>query len=250
MRITDHIYIVGSLQLGISGRWDSHVYLVEGTDGLVLIDAGGGTDGETILKNIRQEGFNPQDIKALLLTHIHFDHACGAAELREKTGCKVYLSWQTKDLLETGTAEEAGLDRAKAQGVYPPDFEYRNCVVDKAVYDGDVIEVAGLKFQAIGVEGHSPDSICYLVETGGRRNLFCGDVLFYGGIVGLINAPGSTMDGYRQDLKKLSGLQIDGLFPGHMLFTVTGGQRHIDAAIEQCSRGMIPQTIGQYGVIF
>jgi len=250
MKITDGIYIVASLQLGISGHWDSHVYLVKGSDGLVLIDAGGGTAGEVILENIRQEGFEPQDIKALLLTHNHFDHSCGAAEFREKTGCKVHLSWRTKDLLEHGTAEEAGLDGAKERGVYPTDFQYRNCAVDKAVYDGDVIEAAGLEFEAIAVEGHSPDSICYLVETGGKRNLFCGDVLFYGGIVGLINAPGSTMDGYRQDLKKLAGLEIDGLFPGHMLFTVTGGQRHIDAAIEQCNKGMIPQTIGQYGIIF
>lgn len=250
MRITDRIYIVGSLQLGISGRWDSHVYLVVGSDGLVLIDAGGGTDGETILENIRREGFDPLNIRALLLTHNHFDHSCGAAELREKTGCRVYLSRQSKEMLETGTAMEAGLEMAKAQGIYPPNFEYRNCIVDCAVDDGDRIEAAGLAFEAIAVEGHSPDSICYLVEIEGRRNLFCGDVLFYGGIIGLINAPGSTMEGYRRDLEKLSGLNVEGLFPGHMLFTVKGGQRHIDAAIEQCARGSIPQTIGQYGVIF
>lgn len=250
MRITENIYLVGSLQLGISGRWDSHVYLIKGTDGLVLIDAGGGTDGEKIFENIRNEGFDPNDIKALLLTHIHFDHSCGAAEIREKTGCKVYLSAKTKDLLENGTAEEAGLDRAIEQGVYPQWFKYRNCKVDEVVNDADVIETAGLKFEAIGIEGHSPDSICYLVEIGGKRNLFAGDVLFYGGIIGLINAPGSTMEGYRQDLQKLANLNIDGLFPGHFLFTVTGGQRHIDAAIEQCGKGSIPQTVGQYGVVF
>jgi hydroxyacylglutathione hydrolase len=185
-----------------------------------------------------------------LLTHIHFDHSCGAAEIREKTGCKVYLSGKSKDLLEKATEAEVGLDLAKKQGVYPEWFRYRNCPVDEVVNDGDVIETAGLKFAAIGVEGHSPDSICYLVELEGKRNLFAGDVLFYGGIVGLINAPGSTMDGYRQDLKKLADLNIDGLFPGHFLFTVRGGQRHIDAAIEQCGKGTIPQTIGQYGVIF
>ena len=250
MRITDRIYIVASLQLGISGRWDSHVYLVKGSEGLVLIDAGGGTNGETILGNIRSEGFDPNDVKALLLTHNHFDHSCGAGELREKTGCKVYLSHKTRKLLECGTATEAGLDRAIEQGIYPKGFQYRNCVVDQAVYDGDVIEAAGLKFEAIGIEGHSPDSICYLLEMDGRRNLFCGDVLFYGGIIGLINAPGSTMEGYRKDLKRLSKLDIDGLFPGHFLFTVSGGQRHIDAAIDQCAKSSIPQTIGNYGVIF
>ena len=250
MRITEDIYLVGSLQLGISGRWDSHVYLIKGPDGLVLIDAGGGTDGDKILENIQNEGFDPRDIKGLLLTHIHFDHSCGAAEIRERTGSRVYISSRTKDLLERGTAKEAGLDQAISKGIYPEWFQFRNCPVDHVVNDGDVLEVAGLTFSAIGVEGHSPDSICYLVEMDGKRNLFAGDALFYGGVIGLINAAGSTMDGYRRDLTKLAGLNIDGLFPGHFLFTVTGGQRHIDAAIEQCGKGMIPQTVGQIGTIF
>ncbi len=250
MRITEDIYLVGSLQLGISGRWDSHVYLLKGTDGLVLIDAGGGTDGERIFENIRREGFDPSDVKALLLTHIHFDHSCGAAEIRERTGCKVYISANTRELLEHGTAEEAGLDKAIEKGIYPEWFQLRNCVVDQPVEDGDVISVAGLEFRAISVDGHSPDSICYLVEMNGSRNLFLGDVLFYGGIIGLINAGGSTMEGYRKDLTKLAGLDIDGFYPGHFLFTVTGGQRHIDAAIAQLNKGSMPQTVGQIGTIF
>ncbi|MGE3384881.1 MAG: MBL fold metallo-hydrolase [Pyrinomonadaceae bacterium] len=250
MRITDDIYLVGSLQLGISGRWDSHVYLVKGPDGLVLIDAGGGTDGERIFENIRREGFDPADIKALLLTHIHFDHSCGAAEIRERTGCKVYISTKTQDLLERGTAQEAGLDKAIAKGIYPDWFEFRNCVVDHPVSDGDAINAAGVEFKAIAVDGHSPDSICYLVELNGRRNLFIGDVLFYGGVIGLIDASGSTMEGYRQDLSKLAGLEIDGLYPGHYLFTVADGQRHIDAAIEQFNKGSLPLTVGQIGVVF
>ncbi|MEZ5344955.1 MAG: MBL fold metallo-hydrolase [Pyrinomonadaceae bacterium] len=250
MKITNEIYIVGSLQLGISDRWDSHVYLVKGPEGLIMIDAGGGTDCDRIFENIRSDGFDPADIKALLLTHIHFDHSCGAAEIRERTGCRVYLSPRSKDMLERGTAEEAGLDRAIKQGVYPEGFQFRNCTVDQTVDDGDVIEAAGLTFKAIGVEGHSPDSVCYLFESAGVRNLFAGDVLFYGGIIGLINAPGSTLEGYRKDLLKLKGLNIDGLYPGHFLFTVTGGQRHIDAAIAECGKGTVPQTVGQYGVVF
>jgi hydroxyacylglutathione hydrolase len=250
MRITDRIYIVGSRQLGISGPWDSHVYLLEGPRGLVLIDAGGGGTGEIIAKNIRTEGFDPSDIEALLVTHCHFDHVCGAAELREMTGCEVYLSAQSKDLVEEGTAEDAGLNLAKEQGVYPMDFEYRNCKIDHGIEDGDVLDVGGLGIQAISVEGHSPDSVCFMVEMEGHRNLFAGDVLFYGGVVGLINALGSTMDGFRKDLKKLGGLGVDGLYPGHMLFTVTGGQQHIDAAIQQCGKGTVPQSIGQFGTVF
>ena len=117
MRITESIYLVGSLQLGISGQWDSHVYLVVGPDGLVMIDAGGGTDTGKIFENIRKEGFDPDDIKALLLTHVHFDHACGAAEVKKMTGCEVDISERSKKLLESGTAKEAGLDRAIQKGI-------------------------------------------------------------------------------------------------------------------------------------
>jgi hydroxyacylglutathione hydrolase len=250
MRITDRLFVVGSKQLGISGPWDSHVYLIRGTDGHVMIDAGGGGSGETIALNIEAEGLNPRDVGALLITHNHFDHSCGAAELREITGCEVYISARSREMLEHGTEATSGLGVAKELGIYPPEFEYRNCPVDRSVRDGDVIHVAGLKFEALAVEGHSPDSICYLVEVEGKRHLFPGDVLFYGGVIGLINYPGSTMDGYRQDLKKLADLNIDGLFPGHMLFTLAGGQQHIDAAIEQCRRSEIPQTIGQCGHVF
>lgn len=58
------------------------------------------------------------------------------------------------------------------------------------------------------------------------------------------------MSGYREQLKKLSGLKVDGLFPGHMLFTVNGGQEHIDVAIDQCSKSTVPQSIGQMGYLF
>ncbi len=251
MRVAESIYLVGSLQFGLSGRWDCHVYLIKGPEGLILIDSGAGGDAaEQIARNIEREGFHLRDVCALLLTHNHFDHSCGAAQLRALTGCRVYLSEVSKDLLERGTDAEVGLDLAKALSIYPSDFQYRHCPVDHAVRDGEIIEVAGLQVEAIAVSGHSPDSICYLIELDGRRNLFVGDVLFYGGLLGLINFPGSGMEGYRRDLPKLAGLQVEGLFPGHQLFTLRDGQRHIDAALEQCRRGILPRSIGQFELVF
>jgi glyoxylase-like metal-dependent hydrolase (beta-lactamase superfamily II) len=250
MRLTNEIFVVGGKQLGLSGPWDSHIYLIKGKDGLVMIDAGGGGYGETIAANIASEGLNPKDINALLITHNHPDHACGAAEIRELTGCEVYISTCSCEQLQSGDEHSAGLATAKEMGIYPPEFSYRNCIVDHEVRDQDEINVAGITFTAIGVEGHSPDSICYQVELNGKRHLFSGDVLFYGGILGLINFPGSSMSGYRKQLKKLSGLKIDGLFPGHLLFTLNGGQEHIDVAIEQCRKSTVPQAIGQMGYLF
>ena len=58
------------------------------------------------------------------------------------------------------------------------------------------------------------------------------------------------MKGYRADLSKLRGLGVEGLFPGHGLFTLRDGQRHIDLAIEECQKGFLPRQIGQADIIF
>jgi hypothetical protein len=67
---------------------------------------------------------------------------------------------------------------------------------------------------------------------------------------GLINFPGLTMDGYRKDLRKLGGLGVEGLYPGHMLLTVKNWQKHIDTAIAQCTKSCIPRSIGQFEFVF
>ena len=67
---------------------------------------------------------------------------------------------------------------------------------------------------AVGVQGHTKDSTCFLWESRGRSVLFTGDVIFYGGTIGLINAEGSSLDDYRRDIAKLADLNIDMLLPG------------------------------------
>jgi len=250
LKITENIYLVGSLQLGISGAWDCHVYVVKGPEGLVMIDAGGGGAGKLILGNMEKDGLRPEQLQAILITHNHFDHCCGAFEIKQQTGCDVLIAAESKELLERGTEEEAGLVLAKELGIYPPEFNYINCPVTYGIKDGEVLELGGLKFEVIAVEGHSPDSICFSTVVDGVRNLFVGDALFYGGVLGLINFPGSTMDGYRKDIKKLAGLDIEGFYPGHMLFTTKHGQKHIDGAIEQCSKGSVPRSVGQFELVF
>jgi hypothetical protein len=48
----------------------------------------------------------------------------------------------------------------------------------------------------------------------------------------------------------LAGLGVDVLLAGHGLFTLAGGQRHIDMAREELSKGFVPRTIGQGDLIF
>ncbi|MGA8103637.1 MAG: MBL fold metallo-hydrolase [Candidatus Acidiferrales bacterium] len=240
---------MASFQYGISGPLDCHVYALRGPAGIVLVDSGAGTHTNALLANLRSD-LDSDHVETLLVTHGHLDHCGGAASIRSKTKCRVITTKYTRRILEQGDEEVSGLRLARSQGVYPPDFRFTPCEVDKSFSDGEQFEAGGLPWKVIRVRGHSEDSSCFLTEIDGGPALFSADVIFYGGVLGVINAEGSGMSGYRADLRKLSNLGVEALFPGHGLFTLRGGQRHIDVALEQLKKGFIPRQIGQLDLIF
>jgi len=248
VRLTPSLALIGSLQFGISGPFDSHVYALRGPSGIVLVDAGAGTHTVQLLQNLRSD-LGSDAVKALILTHCHLDHCGGAAGLRKSTGCQVIAPQLSRSVLETGDEDLSGLRAAREQGTYPPDFRLEPCPVDLGVVDGTNFEAAGVSFRAIHVRGHCEDMFCYWTQFNGQKWLFTGDAVFYGGVLGVINVRGSGMDGYRSDLKKLQGLAVEGLFPGHGLITLKNGQHHIDRAIELMKRGFLPPQVGQGGLV-
>lgn len=249
MRVTSSVALVASFQYGISGHLDCHVYAIRGPGGIVLVDSGAGTHTDALLANLRSD-LGADDVETLLVTHGHLDHCGGAASIRAKTKCRVITTEYTRRILEQGDEELSGLRLARSQGVYPDDFRFTPCEVSQSFGDGEEFEAGGLAWKVIRVRGHSEDSSCFLTEIDGKRALFSADVIFYGGVLGVINAEGSGMSGYRADLRKLSNLGIEGLFPGHGLFTLRGGQRHVDVALDQLEKGFIPRQIGQGDLIF
>ena len=116
--------------------------------------------------------------------------------------------------------------------------------------DGDRLDLEGFSLRAIRVRGHSADSFAFFFEQGGRRCLIVGDIVSYGGVPGMINSPDSSLQSYREDMPKLRGLEVDVLLPGHGLFTLVGGQRHIDAAQQEMDKGFAPRRIGQGDLLF
>jgi len=162
----------------------------------------------------------------------------------------VVASVHTAPILIAGDEEGCGLAGAQAKGGYPTELRLDPCAVAHTFDDGDVLELEGFSLRAIRVRGHSADAFAFLFDHGGKRCLIAGDIIFYGGIVGLINTPDSSLHAYREDLPKLAGLGLDVLLPGHGLFTLAGGQRHIDVAIGELNKGFVPRTIGQGDLIF
>ena len=235
MRLTPRLYLVGSGEVGLSDLGDCHVYLLDGGDEYALIDAGCGTERSVagILATLAREGLDLARLRTVILTHWHGDHANGAAFFRERFGCQIVAPAGERAFIESGR----GTVRASS--------------VDRPVEDGDTIAVGDLRLVARCVPGHSEATTAYQVETPAGRLLFCGDIVFANGIIGLINHPGSDLAHYRENIGRLGGLGIDALLPGHLLFTLGNGQRHIDLAIRHLtSGGFVPYSIGQSAVSF
>lgn len=250
MRVTPWLYLVGSRQFGLSSRYDCHIYALRSSAGILLIDGGSGRGQYRVLANLREEFGNDLSRGTILLTHRHPDHSSGVPGLAQALGWPVVTSIHTAPVLIAGDAAGSGLADAQVRGQYPADMRLDPWPVAQTFDDGDTLELEGFSLCAIRVRGHSADSFAFLFEQGEKRCLIVGDIVFYGGVVGLINTPDSSLAAYREDLPKLGGLEIDALLPGHGLFTMAGGQRHIDAARAELDKGFVPRCIGQGDLIF
>ena len=246
MKLTEGIHLVGSGSLGfdLTDNFDCHVYLLDGGDELALVDAGAGLGAEAILDNVRRDGLDPARIRHLILTHAHGDHAGGAATLRSLlSGPTVYISKTRAEALRTADAEAISLSDAKRAGIYPPEYRFQACDVDVELDDGDEIAVGRLTLRALDTPGHADGHTSFLLEHRGQRSLFAGDVVFHGGKVLLQAIHDCRLDALIRSLRRLRSLEVDGLFPGHLAFSLAGGQRHIERANEVLDRLLIPEQV-------
>jgi glyoxylase-like metal-dependent hydrolase (beta-lactamase superfamily II) len=114
---------------------------------------------------------------AILVTHGHWDHLVGVADLAEGTGARVYMAEGERMLLESPA------------GFTPASISLRPYTPDVLLEGGEVIEVAGIELEVLAVPGHSPAHLAYYAQG----DLFSGDVLFAGS-VGRTDLPGADWD--------------------------------------------------------
>lgn len=194
--------------VGIIG---TNCYLVinEETKETVMIDPGAYPQK---LKNVVKE--RGLKIQAVLLTHAHFDHIMGLDDVMEEGKVPVYVEEHDLEMMTDGNAN---LSTSYVSGGY----QYKEAV---PVRDGQILEIAGLKFRAIHTPGHTPGGCCYYMEQDGV--LFSGDTLFQAS-VGRSDFPGGSASQLVRSVKeKLMVLPEEThVYPGHMEETTIGYEK-------------------------
>ena len=147
---------------------------------------------------------------AILVTHGHFDHILGLADLAEGTGAPVYAPAAERALLET------------PQGFTPPGIAIRPWTPDTLLEGGEALEVAGLHIDVLSVPGHSPGHLAYEVDG----VLLSGDVLFAGS-VGRTDFPGGDWDTLLASIRSL----IERLPPETAVYPGHGGATTLRAEL-------------------
>lgn len=204
MKLMEHVYQVGGVSL--SHFFDATAYLIEGEDGLYLIDCGTPEGFEQIVRNIRTLGFDPADIRVIYGTHGHYDHVGAATMFREAFGCRLYLHEADKKQVEQGDAV-----RTTAQLLYGKDFPC--CPVDKELEDGEKISFGnGISMEVLHTPGHTPGSVCFAMDANGFSFLIAGDTL-HGGFSAEI---GSDEAAWKKSLDKLTERHFDAFTFGHV----------------------------------
>ena len=145
----------------------------------------------------------------ILVTHGHWDHLLGVADLAEGTEAKVYMAAGERFLLETPPP------------VTPTGVTLRPYTPDVLLAGGETIALAGIDLEVLAVPGHSPAHLAYHADG----CLFSGDVLFAGS-VGRTDFPGSDWDTLLSSIRMLvDTLPADTVvYPGHGPVTTLGDE--------------------------
>jgi glyoxylase-like metal-dependent hydrolase (beta-lactamase superfamily II) len=177
-----------------------NTYVLQGPDGLILIDPGLGRYVPDTIESIKKDGLNPDDIKLVVCTHCHPDHVDGVAYFAEKN---IPVTWSAE---EDAFLNEIGRDFFRMFGLNEPGFKAKSLCKE-----GD-LSAAGLTLQVILTPGHSPGSIClYWAE---KQVMVTGDVVFSSSI-GRTDFPGGDSPTLKKSIDRIAELPATLVLPGH-----------------------------------
>lgn len=191
-RIAGNLYYVGT--------YDLSSYLLATPKGHILINTGLAESVPMIKKNIEQLGFRMSDIKILLTTQAHFDHVAGMADIKKRTGAKMWVDEKDAQVLEDGGNSDYYMG-----GKGPLFLPVK---ADKLLKDLDTISLGGTKLEMLHHPGHTKGSCSYLVTVKDEKKSYTVLIANIPTILGGTNLSG--MPGY-PDIGKDFGYTIEAM---------------------------------------
>lgn len=191
-RIFDNVYYVGI-------DWVA-AYVLETAEGLIVIDSLYGKWVDHLIAGITTLGLEPSTIRYVIVTHGHFDHAGGAAELQGRYGAQVVMTREDWELA--------------AEPPSHPLFAFPLPERDVVVEDGEIIELGGTRVTLMKTPGHTPGvlTLTYTVEDGDARH----EAITLGG-VGLnftgVARTRTYIDSYQRLTARSGGIEVS--LPNH-----------------------------------
>ena len=199
-RIYGNLYYVGDRKVCM--------HLLDTEEGLILFDCGYGHTTDMIEGSIRKLGFDPADLKYIVVTHGHFDHFGSGNVLRQRYGCKVLLSGVDTRLLQERP------DRALVHLGPCPEDEI--CWPDVLLEDGDEIVLGSMRIRCVLAPGHTYGTMAFffpVTQDGVTRSVGywggAGLTTMYGDLCREYGMPADKCRCMTETLKKLKQEQVE-----------------------------------------
>lgn len=168
-RIAGNLYYVGNA--GVTS------FLLTDPAGDVLIDGGYPESAPAIIASIAKLGFDIRDVKLLLNTHAHSDHAGGLRALQQASGAELWISQGDSAVIADGGAGDRALGRLRYFGMLTGGLKFDPPHIDHTFTDGAVIRVGGIALTAHVTAGHTRGCTSWSFPVhDGDRDLLAVDV--------------------------------------------------------------------------
>ena len=195
-------------------------YLIEAGDGLVLVDTGYNSQLDRLAQAIVELGFDPNDISHIVVTHLHLDHWMNMGWISGMTGATTYMGRADAEVVELGAPPELVIPAR----IVPANLSVPPTDIDYLIEAEVRLPIPGIDLRAIPCGGHTPGSVCYLMQSGDWRILFGGDTVMsvrsgLGTYMARLHPRlGGQIDAYRKTLARLAEIQVNLVLPGHPYF--------------------------------
>jgi metallo-beta-lactamase class B len=147
--IAGNLYYVGSEDLAS--------YLIATPQGLILINSSLEASAPLIQQSVEKLGFHFSDIKILLISHAHFDHCAGSAQVKKLTGARYFVMDADVPVVESGS-------KADFQYGADPTMLFPPAKVDRVLRDGDTVRLGGVVLTAHKTAGHTKGTTTWTMD--------------------------------------------------------------------------------------